>query len=62
LLDVIEDRALSSELSDALFNLEEINAYTYMADYDFEASGRSVVDRAVNEIIAKTETYSSHPD
>jgi hypothetical protein len=59
LLDVIEDEALSDDLSDGLFALEEINAYTYMPGYDFEARGRSVVDRAVKEIIAKTESYSS---
>lgn len=59
LLNVIEDDALSDELSDALSTLEEINAYSYTADYDFEAEGKSAVDRAVKEIIAKTEPSAS---
>ena len=59
---VIEDTALSRELADALFALEYANAHTFMADYDFEAKGKLAVDRAVSEIIAKTETYSSHSD
>jgi hypothetical protein len=59
LLNIIEDDALNEELSDSLFALEEINAYTFMANYDFETRGKSVVDRAVNEIIAKTEQHSS---
>jgi hypothetical protein len=29
-----------------------------MTGYDFEASGKSIVDRAVAEIIAKVELYS----
>jgi hypothetical protein len=62
LLSVIDDNALSRELSDALFALEEINAYTYTADYDFESEGKSIVDRAVKEIVARIETYSSHPE
>lgn len=62
LLDVIEDEALSDQLSNALFDLEYVNAHTCMAGYDFETEGRSTVDRAVNEIIAKTEPYSSPSD
>jgi hypothetical protein len=61
-LSVIEDDALSDELSDALFALEEVNANTYVAGYDFEANGRSVVEQAVKEIIAKTEPYSPRSD
>jgi len=60
LLAVIEDGSLSSELSDALFALEYVNAHAGMADYDFETEGRSTVENAVREIIAKTETYSPH--
>jgi hypothetical protein len=37
LLSIIEDDDLSAALSEALFSLEEINAYTYIAGYDFEA-------------------------
>lgn len=58
LLNIIEDDALSDQLSGALFALEDVNAHTCMTDYDFEARGRSVVDRAVKEIIAKIEAYS----
>ena|SRR5947209_2388915 len=57
LLGVIEDDRLSEELSDDLFDLEDINAHTSMEDYNFEAEGKSVVDRAVKEIILKTESY-----
>jgi hypothetical protein len=60
LLAVIEDTNLSRELEDALFALEYVNAHTFMADYDFEAEGKEAVDRAVNEIIAKTELYILH--
>jgi hypothetical protein len=59
LANIIEDEALSDKLSDALFVLEEINAYTYMPDYDFEARGKTIVDRAINEIIDKVGSYSS---
>ena len=62
LLNIIEDGALSRQLSDALFVLEEINAYTYTADYDFESEGKPIVDRAVKEIIAKIETHSPRSD
>jgi hypothetical protein len=60
LLSVIEDDALSDKLSNALFALEEIHAYTTLGDYDFETRGRAVVDRAVNEIVARTESYAPH--
>lgn len=56
LLAVIEDEALSGELSDALFALEDVNAHTDMAGYDFEANGRPIVESAVREIIAKTQS------
>jgi hypothetical protein len=59
LVAVIEDDALEGELSDALFALESVNAHLHMPGYDFEARGKSIVDRAVKEIIAKTESYSS---
>jgi hypothetical protein len=57
LLNVIDDDILSDELSDALFTLEEINAYTYTDGYDFEVNGRSVVDRALRGIIATIELH-----
>jgi hypothetical protein len=59
LVAVIEDDALDRELSDPWFALESVNAHLHMPGYDFEAQGRSIVDRAVEEIIAKTESYSS---
>jgi len=62
LLAVIEDDALSDKLSDAVFALEVVNAHADISGYDFEANGRSIVERAVQEIIAKTEAYSRSAD
>ena len=60
LLDVIDDQELSDELEDNMCLLEEINAYTYAdKDYNFESEGKPLVDRAVAEIVAKTEPYES---
>jgi hypothetical protein len=56
---VIEDDALERSLSDALFALESINAHTLLPGNDFDAHGKSVVDRAVKDIVAKTESHSS---
>jgi hypothetical protein len=60
LLNVIEDRDLSGELDDNMCLLEEINAYTYAdKDYDFESEGKPLVDRTVDEIVARVEPYLS---
>jgi hypothetical protein len=60
LLDIIVDQELSDELGDNMCLLEEINGYTYEGeDYDFESDGKPLVDRAVMEIVAKTEPYAS---
>jgi hypothetical protein len=58
ILAVLDGHALEGEISDALFSLEDVNAHTYIAGYDFAANGRSIVDSAVKEIIAKSEPYS----
>jgi hypothetical protein len=57
LLAVTEERALARELSDAICDLEDVNAHAGMPDYDFEARGKLIVERAVRQIIAKTESY-----
>jgi len=57
ILAVLDGHELEDEISDALFALEDVNAHTYMPDYDFEARGKATVDRAVQEIIAKSRTY-----
>lgn len=58
LLNIIEDVALSDQLSDTLFALEDVNAHTGMADYDLEVRGKPIVDRTVKEIMATIEAYS----
>ncbi len=57
ILAILEGHAVEDEIADALFALEDVNARTYMPDYDFETKGRSIVDRAVEEIITKTQKY-----
>ena len=58
LLSVIDDKALWDQVFDAFFDLEQVNASSCTAGYDFERYGRPVVERAIEEILAKTETYS----
>jgi hypothetical protein len=62
LLSILEDQVLSDQLFRACFTLEEINAYTFIGDYDFETKGKPIVDRAVNEIIAKVGSYPAPPN
>jgi hypothetical protein len=57
ILAILDGHAVEDEIGDALFALEDVNAHTYMPDYDFATKGRSIVDRAVEEIIAKTQKY-----
>jgi hypothetical protein len=60
LLDVIDDQELNDDVDDSMTILEEINAYTHAEkDYDFASNGKPLVDRAVAEIVAKTEPYLS---
>lgn len=58
LLAVTEEHALAREISNSVCDLEVVNAHIDMADYDFEADGRPVVERAVKDIIAKAEPYA----
>jgi hypothetical protein len=62
ILAILDGHALEDEISDAKFFIEDVNAHTHMAGYDFQASGKPIVERAVQEIIAKTEPYSTRSD
>lgn len=57
ILAILEGHPLEDKIANAMFSLEDVNAHTYMPGYDFEAGGKSVVDRAVQEIIVKVEPY-----
>jgi hypothetical protein len=52
-LEVVSDQALRDSVLDCLVALEEVHARTQIGDFDFEKDGRSVVDRAVNEILSR---------
>jgi len=55
LLSVIDDKVLWDKLFDAFCDLEQVNASSQISGYDYEQYGRPVVDRALREIIAKTD-------
>jgi hypothetical protein len=58
-LEVLNDRTLKDQLFSALLALEEVYARTRIGDFDYNKYGKAVVDRAVDEIISKTESYSA---
>jgi hypothetical protein len=58
LLSVIDDKALWDDVFNDFLDLEQINASSYSPDYDFEKHGRQIVQQALGEILAKTESYS----
>jgi hypothetical protein len=57
LLSVVDDKTLWDELFDAFFDLEQVNASSSIAGYDYEKYGRAIVERATREIMTKTELY-----
>ena len=54
---VLDDRSLSILLDEERSDLEQIHAQVCIGTYDFEKNGRSIVDQAVKQVIAKAEVY-----
>jgi hypothetical protein len=60
LLSILEDQALNDQLLNACLALEQIYADTCLGDFESEKNGRSVIERAVNEIIEKIGSQATH--
>jgi len=58
-LATISDQGLKDGVFDSLVALEEVYARTQIGEFDFEKDGRSVVDRAVRDILSKIGRVSS---
>ncbi|WJR76460.1 hypothetical protein [Bradyrhizobium sp. NP1] len=59
LLSVIDDNALWNDVFEPLFEIEQVNASSYLPHYDFERYGRSTVELALEKILEKTGSYSA---
>jgi len=57
ILDIVQDRAIKDNFFDVLLVLEEVYARIQNENFDFEKDGRPVVDRALKEMLTKTEAF-----
>jgi hypothetical protein len=57
ILEIIQDQSFKDGVFDSLLALEEVYARTRIGEFDFENDGKPVVDRAVEQILSKTECY-----
>jgi hypothetical protein len=57
IVSIMDDRALSVLLDEERSDLEQVYAALCNGDSDFDEKDRSIVDRAVQHVIAKAETY-----
>lgn len=57
ILDVLQKESMRDKCFDALLALEEVYARMRTGSFDFEKDGRPVVDRAVQDMLIKAESF-----